>query len=79
MDKETPFDTRWLNNTEMIVLAEWANRHNYLADDFDINNKKAVQELANLLQENGESPRNVLNEYWDKRANGINPIAKYKF
>ena len=76
---KTKFDTRWLNNTERMALAEWATRHGYLSGDFDVFNKEAVQELAELLQEQGESPKDILNGYWDNRANGINPIAKYKF
>ena len=79
MDKETQFDTRWLNDTERMALAEWSHRNDYLSDDFDIHNKEAMQELADLLQEKGESPKNILNGYWDNRANGINPVAKYKF
>ena len=79
MDKATQFDTRWLNDTERMALAEWSHRNDYLSDDFDIHDKEALQELANLLQEKGESPKDILNEYWDNRANGINPVAKYKF
>ena len=50
---KTKFDTRWLNNTERMALAEWATRHGYLSGDFDVFNKEAVQELAELLQEKG--------------------------
>ena len=51
MDKETQFDTRWLNDTERMALAEWSHRNDYLSDDFDIHDKEALQELADLLQE----------------------------
>jgi len=70
------FDTTNLNGTEVLALAEWSGRHSYLADDFEIT-KDSIQELATLLIQNGESPKDILNEYWDNRAEGINPIAGY--
>lgn len=75
---KTPFDTRWLNGTERLALAEWSHRHDYLPDNFDVH-KNSIQELSNLLQEQGESPRDIINEYWENCSNGINPIANYIF
>ena len=73
MDK---FDTKWLNGTEVLALAEWSGRHGYVEIDFEIT-KESVQELSDLLVEKGVSPKDVLNEYWDNRSEGINPIAGY--
>jgi len=72
MTEQETFDAKWLNAVEKQYLFDWAMHHKHIEETrpfFD----NTMQSIVNTIIEKGESPKDILNEYWDTRSTGVEP------